>query len=278
MFVAFMIKQLKPRMEILASGGTFKEISKTSFSQLEIPLPPLDVQRQIVDEIASYQRIIDGARQVVDNWKPDIAAELQDALPEGIEEFPIVTLGELCSFMTGGTPASSIRRYYDNGTIPWLVSGDIHKGEIIDCEGRITEDGANNSNAKVLPKNSVLIALNGQGKTRGTVAILRMQNATCNQSLVSMNPLDREKLSSDYLYYFLKSKYQQIRDITGDNQRSGLNIPILKILKIQVPPIEMQHKIIERLNFERQIVDSNHELIRLYEAKIRRAVARVWEG
>ena len=92
-------------------------------------------------------------------------------------------IGDVCRLMTGGTPSRANRDYFD-GEIKWLVSGDIHQGEIFDCAGRITEAGMNASNAKFLPVNSVLIALNGQGKTRGTVALLRT-TATCNQSLVA---------------------------------------------------------------------------------------------
>ena len=72
-----------------------------------------------------------------------------------------------------------------------MVSGDIHSEEIFDCDGRITQEGLESSNAKLLPKDSVMIALNGQGKTRGTVAVLRFE-ATCNQSLVSILPNDED--------------------------------------------------------------------------------------
>ena len=80
-----------------------------------------------------------------------------------------------------------------------MVSGDINKKIINDCEGKITENGLNNSNAKFLPINSVMIALNGQGKTRGSVAKLKIK-ATCNQSLVSINPIDDNQILSDYIY------------------------------------------------------------------------------
>ena len=93
--------------------------------------------------------------------------------------WPLVKVGELCNLMTGGTPKTTIPEYYENGTVPWIVSGDIHKGEIFDCNKRITELAVEKSNARFLPKNSVLIALNGQGKTRGTVALLRISHATC---------------------------------------------------------------------------------------------------
>ena len=80
-------------------------------------------------------------------------------------EWPTVSLGEICTFMTGGTPTSTVAEYYEGGTVPWLVSGDIHAFEIRDCAKRITLKAVENSNARVLPKDSVLIALNGQGKT-----------------------------------------------------------------------------------------------------------------
>lgn len=185
---------------------------------------------------------------------------------------------EVCEFMTGGTPTSSIKEYYENGTIPWLVSGDIHKREIFDCDGRITEKGLENSNAKYLPNNSVLIALNGQGKTRGTVALLRMGNATCNQSIVSINPIEKSKLLSEFLYIQMKSMYQKIRDITGDKQRSGLNIPIIKTLKIFLPPLGSQHKIVATVESEQKLVDGNRELISVCEEKIKKVINRVWEG
>jgi type I restriction enzyme M protein len=267
-FLAFMIKQLVPQMELLASGGTFKEISKTNFCSLEIPLPPIEIQREIVAEIEGYQKIIDGARKVVDNWKPHIDID---------PDWSMVKLGDMCDFMTGGTPFSSIKEYYENGVIPWIVSGDIHKGEIFDCKGRISEKGMNNSNTKFLPVNSVLIALNGQGKTRGTVALLRIDNATCNQSIVSMKP-KTNVLLAEYLYYLLKAMYQQIRDLTGDNQRSGLNIPILKGIQVPLPPIEVQQKIVAEIEAEQKTVDGCRELIALYEGKIKTVIEHVWGG
>ena len=87
--------------------------------------------------------------------------------------------------------------------------------------------GLETSSAKYLPMDSVLIALNGQGKTRGTVALLKMV-ATCNQSLVAIKPKDADTLYSAFLYFCLKAMYRQIREITGDRERSGLNMPIIK--------------------------------------------------
>ena len=181
--------------------------------------------------------------------------------------WPVFALGELCSFMTGGTPSSTAREYYENGSVPWLVSGDIHKKRIFDCVNHITKEAVANSNAKILPENSVLIALNGQGKTRGTVALLRMKNATCNQSLVSINPV-RSKLLPGYLFCVLDSMYQTIRDITGDNQRSGLNIPIIKTIRIPLPPLAIQQEIVAEIEGYQKIIDGARQVVENYRPRI----------
>ena len=153
-------------------------------------------------------------------------------------------IGDVCRLMTGGTPSKAKPEYF-GGNIRWLVSGDIHQGEIFDCEGRITESGMKNSNAKLLPVNSVMIALNGQGKTRGTVALLRTQ-ATCNQSLVSINPNQPDKLMPEFLYANLHGRYQEIRQMTGDSgdDRRGLNMILIRGIEIPIAPLPEQQRIV----------------------------------
>ena len=265
-YLAYMLTSLVDRMKELGTGGTYKEISKSNLATLEIPLPPLEIQQEIVKELDGYQKIIAGARMVVENWKPHIEID---------PNWEQVELGSVCEFMTGGTPSSSEKKYYHNGTIKWLVSGDIHKGEIYDCEGRITEIGLKNSNAKILPINSVLIALNGQGKTRGTVAMLRTE-AACNQSIVSINPLEKNIVLSEFIYYQLKQMYSYLRNITGDKQRSGLSINILKRLKIYIPSIDEQKSIVEKIESEKKMVMQNEELIKIFDTKLFHRISKIW--
>lgn len=158
------------------------------------------------------------------------------------------TIGQACRLLTGGTPSRSKPEYF-GGDIRWLVSGDIHKEEIFDCDGRITEEGVRSSNAKPLPINSVMIALNGQGKTRGTVALLRIP-ATCNQSLVCIEPNEKDKLLPEFLYWNLKGRYPEIRRLTSedDNDRRGLNMPIIRSVKIPLPPLSEQQRIVDILD------------------------------
>ncbi len=172
-------------------------------------------------------------------------------------------IGEVCELMTGGTPARSNPKFF-GGDIKWLVSGDIHTGEIYDCEGRITEAGMKNSNAKLLPVNSVLIALNGQGKTRGTVAMLRTP-ATCNQSIVSIYPKLSAGLLPEFLYANLRGRYEELRHMTSDDDkdRRGLNMGLIRNIEIPIAPLEEQKKIVEMLQ-------RSMESIQMVEANTRR--------
>jgi len=184
-------------------------------------------------------------------------------------KWPMVKLGDVCRFMTGGTPTSSNEAYYEHGEIPWLVSGDIHKGEIFDCEKRITVQGMENSNTKFLPKDSVLIALNGQGKTRGTVALLRMPKATCNQSIVSINPVSRDQLLPEFLFYQLRGMYPQIRGMTGDNERSGLSISIIKTIQVALPPLAEQERLVSELEGYRKVIEAARQILAHYKPTFR---------
>jgi len=100
----------------------------------------------------------------------------------------------------------------------------------------------------------VLIALNGQGKTRGTVALLRVE-ATCNQSLVAMIPRKRDELLPHFLLYQLQMRYQELRNLTGDSHRSGLSMGILSNLAIGFPPVSEQKRIVAVLREQMAAVD-----------------------
>jgi type I restriction enzyme S subunit len=163
--------------------------------------------------------------------------------------WPVKTLGEVSELFTGGTPSTGNKSYYDGGQIKWLRSGDVHQREIYDCEGRITEEGMRNANTRYLPLNSVLIALAGQGKTRGTVAMLRTQ-ATCNQSVVSIMPIDPKILLPEFVFWNLHMKYDEIRRMTGDdgNDRRGLNMRLIRSMTVPIAPLEEQKRIVALLD------------------------------
>ena len=107
-------------------------------------------------------------------------------------------LGDVCNTSAGGTPLKSVSKYYDDGTVPWLLSGEVGKSkEILDSKNKITTLAIENSSAKVYPENSVLIAM--YGATAGEVGILRFPSAS-NQAVCAVYPSD--DFIPDFLYYF----------------------------------------------------------------------------
>ena len=166
-------------------------------------------------------------------------------------------IADICELKTGATPSRSKKEFF-GGDIKWLVSGDINQGTIFDCKGRITEEGMDNSNCKLLSPNSILIALNGQGKTRATVAILKTE-ATCNQSLVAMLPILPRCLVPEYIFWNLRGKYRAIRDITGQKQRRGLYMKLVGSLSLELPPLAEQKRIVSKVEQSMALCDKLEE-------------------
>ena len=237
------------KLRKISTGAAITVISKKTIFDIPFPLPPLPQQKQIVAILDKAFAAIDTAKvnaeQNLQNAKELFESYLQNVFENKGGDWVTSTIGESCNLMTGGTPSRSKKEYFDNGTINWLVSGDINKKEINDCEGKITELGFENSNTKFLPLNSVMIALNGQGKTRGTVAMLRIK-ATCNQSLVSIYPKDDSSLLPELIYANLEGRYNEIRKITGDsgNDRRGLNMPLIRKISFSYPTSIDEQKVI----------------------------------
>lgn len=161
-------------------------------------------------------------------------------LPEGWRQ---QTLGSVSRIVTGGTPSRSKPEYW-GGDVPWMSSGEVNQRTVRHVAERITALGVVNSNARPLPPGTVMMALNGQGKTRGKVALLEIETA-CNQSLAGIIP-DGET-SAEYLFHYLDSLYRDIRNITGDDARNGLNLKILASIDVVLPPLDEQRRIAEVL-------------------------------
>lgn len=242
---------------------------KRHFSDLKlktVPLPPLEVQHQIVAKIEGYQKVIDGARQVVESYKSQIVTPA---------DCSIVTVGDLATIRSGGTPDRNNAAYW-GGTIPWIKTGQIDFNVIDAAEEFITEAGLKNSAARMFPAGTILMAMYGQGVTRGRVAILGI-DATTNQACAAIEVTSQE-VDRDFLYWSLVGKYEELRaisDARGGNQ-SNLNAQLIRDVKITLPDLDAQRTIVAEINAEQALVNANHELIRRMESKIKTAIDRVW--
>jgi type I restriction enzyme S subunit len=158
------------------------------------------------------------------------------------KDWDVGAIGNINNFSlcTGGTPSTNIDEYWRD-EIPWMVSGDVHKKIIYNVSGRISKKGYENSNATWIPKKSILIALAGQGKTRGTVAINEIE-LTTNQSVAAIL-IKNTNTDPYFIFYYIDSQYENLRQMSSGEGRAGLNLTILKEIIVPLPPLHEQHKI-----------------------------------
>ena len=150
-------------------------------------------------------------------------------------------LGDHSQILTGGTPKTQIKEYWEPKEIPWMSSGEINKKRLFSTDNQISKLGFENSSARWIKENSVLIALAGQGKTRGTVAINEI-SLTSNQSIAAIEPDDT--LDSGFLFQNLGKRYEELRlASSGDGSRGGLNKQIISDIKIIAPSIKEQNTV-----------------------------------
>ena len=169
-------------------------------------------------------------------------------LPEGLRW---VKIGDIAEVATGGTPSTTHPEYY-GGSINWLKSGDVKGVYVNDVPNRITEEGLNNSNARVHPVGTVVLAMSGQGKTRGTSAILKIPSA-CSQSVAAILP--SSIAIPEIIHFALVAQYSEVRRLTGDNERTGLNLGRVRDIHIPLPPLPEQQRITAILGEQMAAVD-----------------------
>lgn len=171
-------------------------------------------------------------------------------------------LGDLADVIVGGTPSTAVPRYW-HGDIPWMSSGEVHKKRISEVSGRITTDGLNSSNAKLVEPPAVAIALAGQGKTRGTVAITQVPVCT-NQSVALIKPFSQD-LDASYLFHSLDFRYEELRGRSDGAGRAGLNKQLIEAIPIPVPEINEQLYIAEVLDTIDLSITHTENLIAKYQ-------------
>ena len=137
------------------------------------------------------------------------------------------------SVVSGGTPSRRISEFWHNGAIPWVKTTEIDYCVIQEIEEYITQAGLDQSAAKLLPPGTLLLAMYGQGVTRGKVAILGVE-ATCNQACAAIAPKDCV-VDAKYLYHFLSFRYESIRQLAHGGQQQNLNLEIVRNLPIAIP-------------------------------------------
>lgn len=233
----------KQRVKDVAVGQTMPSLNTQIINDIIIALPPFPEQRAIATALSDTDALITSLDQLIAKKRDIKQAAMQQLLtgkqrlPGFKKEWEMRTVGTFAECTTGGTPNTSIVSYW-GGSIRWMSSGELNLKVVHEVEGRITEEGLKNSSTKLILKDCILIGLAGQGKTRGTVAINKVELCT-NQSIAAIQP--SPNYVPEYLYYNLDSRYDELRGLsTGDGGRGGLNLSIIRSLVVPLPEIQEQ--------------------------------------
>lgn len=239
----FRSSDLRYQIGKTASGVTRYNVSKKLMEGVCIPVPPLEVQCEIVHVLDDFTLL-----------SAELSAELKDRqkqyeyyrnkLFEDVKDkSKIMMVQELSNnISSGGTPLTTNQSFY-KGDIPWLRTQEVNFDEIWDTEIKITEEAIAKSSAKIIPENCVIVAM--YGATVGKVAINKIKlstNQACCNIEVNQNIIDYK-----YLFYWLSEQYQYIKSL-GQGSQTNINAKIVKELKVPVPSLDEQKKIVNILS------------------------------
>jgi len=256
------------QVNILGSTVAQPNLNAEKIKAIRIPLPPLEVQEKIVAELDGYQKIIDGAKQIVENYRPTIKIN---------SDWPMVELEEI-SHMKRGPFGGSLKKeiFVKQGYKVYeqkhAINGDFTIGKYFIDEKKYRE-----MEAFAIAPNDLLISCSG---TMGKVVIVPEDapKGIINQALLKITP-NKGKVLSFYLKCILESEQVQERYFQSTDGAAIQNVGSMEVMKripIPLPPLETQQKIVAEIESERQLVEANKKLIEIYEKKIKDKIGEVW--
>lgn len=240
----------------------------SEYSKIKIPLPPLDVQNEIVEQIEVKQNAINHAKEIIKNLERERRYFGQSL--RKLKEVEWVKLGEVCEVKSGGTPDTKIKEYYKPPEIPWLKSEACKDSMITSPKTYISKKGLDNSSAKLIHANTAIVAL--VGATIGKTGYVTFDFCT-NQNIASLIPNNDNELDSKFLFLALGMLYDQF--VRGDNNYKMANLSFVKNLQIPLPSLEIQKQLVAEAEKEEEIIAANRRLIELMEGKISQVLAGI---
>ncbi len=240
-FFVYQIRKILNDASSEAHGATMKHLTKPVFDSLEFSLPSLEEQQHIATVLDKVSELIDKRKeqlQLLDDLVKARFVELFGGISDS-KKYPYKAVKELTDVISGGTPSRETNEYWEGGTIPWVKTTELQNNIITEIDEHITEAGLNDSSAKLVPAGTVLIAMYGQGKTRGMTGYLGVEACT-NQACACILPSDR--INQKFLWQFFVLSYDNLRDMAKGGNQPNLNGNIIKNYPVLYPPMELQEQ------------------------------------
>ena len=244
---------------IHCKGAKMPRGNKVDIMNYLLPIPSVEIQQQIVSELDLLSGVIEKQKAQIEELEKLAQSIFYDMFGDPVTNdkgWKMQKLGNVCKTSSGGTPSSSRKEYYEGGTIPWLRSGEVSQGFIYSTELYITDEGMNNSSAKLFPIDTVAIAM--YGATVGQVGVLKNEMTT-NQAICGIFPNDY--YSPIFLLYFLRGmKPVYLKDAAGGAQ-PNISQGVIKNTNVPIIPFYLQ-----------QVFAAKIEAIESMKAKVRQSL------
>lgn len=249
-YLCYALNQQLRLLKTMSSGSTTKFLTVRMLDNLDIPLPSINIQTEIVNILSAYDDLIENnqkqiklleeaAQRIYKEWFVDLRfpgyenTKIVDGVPE---EWRVASIADICDTVGGGTPSTKIQSYYEKGDILWVTPTDITRNfslALLDTEKKITPEGLKNSSSKILPAETILMT------SRASVGFFGMckYEVCTNQGFISCIP-KRENLQM-YLLFNLKSRVEEIRQKAGGSTYLEISKTVFRELKIILPKDEV---------------------------------------
>ncbi len=237
---------------------------------VRFPLPDFDLQMQIVAQIEKQKAIVEGAEKVLNNWQ----LLESDFVGEGVN-YSNPTIDAFASVGTGSTPSREVAEYF-KGENNWVLTNEVAMNEISETAEKLSDRAIQDYGLKIYPVNTILIAMYGQGKTRGQSALLKIP-ASITQNCGAI-VIDEEKAVPKYVWFYLMSAYDKIRgqDYSGAGV-PHLNLSIVKQIRVPLPDdLDAQFRIVSELEYKFQLLEGLRKMKAEAEKRIGNILADVW--
>ena len=233
-FIVFALKYVSPVN--LINDSAYPSISQSAIEKFKIPFPALSDQRHIANILSKAEALIAQRKQsiaLLDELLKSTFLEMFGDPVKNEKGWEIKKLNMITKVGTGGTPSRKKESEYYNGEYFWAKTTEVNGSKIYDTEEKITELALKESNCKLYPIGTILLAMYGQGKTRGNVGLLKIEAAT-NQACAAIPPSGN--IDQSFLFELLKNSYLNIRSLARGGNQENLNLNIVGSYPIIVPP------------------------------------------
>ena len=245
----FQSKIYRNEISKLSIGANINNIKTEHIDALEINVPSIAEQKTIANQLITIRSAIDNKQKQLSELDELVKSRFIEMFgdPHNNTKYTYKNVGDFTTVTSGGTPDRKNIEYWKNGNIPWVKTTELQNNELTNVEEFITQKGLDESSAKMMPIGTLLIAMYGQGKTRGMTAYLGIEAST-NQACACILP--SKVINQKFLWYYFILSYDKLRDLAKGGNQPNLNGNMIKDFPVLMPPIEMQN---EYVSFVQQI-------------------------